>query len=260
MDEQAQPGVRVQVGFAGRLIGGIIVARSTRSSFDGALKPLSRVLGSEQVLTPETAKLMRAVADRWAGTLSDVLRLAIPPRLVEGRARAGRAAARRLPRLPSPASWTRYTGGPAFLEHLAAGSAPRATWAALPGPRLAGRDRRGGAGDAFRRPRRGDRRPGRPRRRPGIGRAARRDRRRELRRTDGRSRPDRALPAVPAARARPGQGRRRHPRRGLRTRSRISVWSPSGTTVPICTTSRTRRTPTCATCSSCAPTWPTPVR
>ncbi len=125
--------MRVQVGFAGRLIGGIIVARTERSSFDGELKPLSRVLGSEPVLTPETAKLMRAVADRWAGTLSDVLRLGIPPRLVKVE-REPAADAPSAPPVPEPASWRRYTGGPAFLEHLAAGSAPRATWAALPGP------------------------------------------------------------------------------------------------------------------------------
>ena len=35
---------------------------------------------AEPVLTPAVAELGRAVADRWAGTLSDVVRLAIPPR------------------------------------------------------------------------------------------------------------------------------------------------------------------------------------
>ncbi len=133
MDEAAQPGVRVQVGFAGRLLGGIIVARSAESAFSGDLKPLSRVLGAEPVLTAETATLMRAVADRWAGTLSDVLRLGIPPRLVKvEREPSGEAPPP--PAVPEPGPWSRYTGGPAFLEHLAAGGAPRGTWAALPGP------------------------------------------------------------------------------------------------------------------------------
>ncbi len=132
-DAAAQPGVRVRVRLAGRLVGGIIVARSNRSAFGGKLQPLSRVLGAEPVLTPETARLMRAVADRWAGSLSDVLRLAIPPRRVTvEREPAGEAPPS--PPLPEPLTWTRYAGGPSFLERLAAGSAPRATWAALPGP------------------------------------------------------------------------------------------------------------------------------
>lgn len=132
-DAAAQPGVRVRVRLAGRLLGGIIVARSTQSAFAGKLQPLSRVLGAEPVLTAETAKLMRAVADRWAGTLSDVLRLAIPPRRVTvEREPAGQAPA--TPSFPDGSIWKRYTGGPAFLERLASGAAPRATWAALPGP------------------------------------------------------------------------------------------------------------------------------
>ena len=132
-DAAAQPGVRVRVRLAGRLVGGIIVARSTHSVFGGKLQPLSRVLGAEPVLTPETATLMRAVADRWAGTLSDVLRLAIPPRRVTVE-REPVGPSPPPPPAPDPATWTRYAGGPAFLERLAAGSAPRATWAALPGP------------------------------------------------------------------------------------------------------------------------------
>ncbi len=133
LDADAQPGVRVRVRLAGRLLGGIIVARGTHSAFGGRLQPLSRVLGAEPVLTPETAKLMRAVADRWAGTLSDVLRLAVPPRRVTvEREPVGESPP--APAFPDPATWTRYAGGAAFLERLAEAAAPRATWAALPGP------------------------------------------------------------------------------------------------------------------------------
>ena len=38
------------------------------------------MISPEPVLTPEIFDLARAVADRYAGTLADVLRLAIPPR------------------------------------------------------------------------------------------------------------------------------------------------------------------------------------
>ncbi len=132
LSEVAQPGVRVRVRLAGRLVGGMILARPTDSDFTGRLQPLSRVLGAEAVLTPEIARLCRAVADRWAGTFSDVLRLAVPPRHVRVEKEPG-AAAVPAPPPADPAGWARYVHGPAFLERLAAGSAPRATWAALPG-------------------------------------------------------------------------------------------------------------------------------
>ena len=56
--------------------------------------PLRRVVSGEPVLTPDVLALARAVADRWAGTLPDVLRLAIPPRraAAEKRVSAGRPA------------------------------------------------------------------------------------------------------------------------------------------------------------------------
>ncbi|MFI6923738.1 primosomal protein N' [Nonomuraea spiralis] len=80
MHEAAQPGVRVRVRFAGKLIDGFLLERVDESDHEGKLTPLERVVSPEQVLTPEIAGLARAVADRYAGTLTDVLRLAVPPR------------------------------------------------------------------------------------------------------------------------------------------------------------------------------------
>ncbi len=82
----AQPGVRVRVRLAGRLVDGFVLERVETSERE--LQPLSSVHGPA-VLTPEVADLCRAVADRYAGTLADVLRFAIPPRhaRVEARAR-----------------------------------------------------------------------------------------------------------------------------------------------------------------------------
>jgi primosomal protein N' (replication factor Y) len=138
LDELAQPGVRVRVRLAGRLVGGMILARTAESAFTGKLQPIQKVLGAEAVLSPEIARLCRAVADRWAGTFSDVLRLAVPPR----HARVEKepvAPPEPVPAVPAPAGWSRYVHGAAFLEHLGKndpGSAeprPRATWAVLPG-------------------------------------------------------------------------------------------------------------------------------
>jgi primosomal protein N' (replication factor Y) len=77
---QALPGVRVRVRFAGQLTDGFVLERASASEHQGRLSYLERVVSAERVLTPEIAGLARAVADRYAGTLADVLRLAIPQR------------------------------------------------------------------------------------------------------------------------------------------------------------------------------------
>src|SRR5450756_3044101 len=75
----AVPGCRVRVRFHGRLVDGYVLERADASEFGGPLLPLTRVVSAEPVLSAEVAGLARAVADRYAGTLADVLRLAIPP-------------------------------------------------------------------------------------------------------------------------------------------------------------------------------------
>lgn len=79
-DEIAQPGVRVRVRFAGRLVDGYLLDRLAASDHTGKLVPLDRVVSAERVLTPEILRLVTSVAARYAGSRADVLRLAIPPR------------------------------------------------------------------------------------------------------------------------------------------------------------------------------------
>ena len=69
------PGARLRVRFAGRLVDAFLLARLERSEHDGKLAWIERVVSAEPVLTPQIAELCRAVADRYAGTMSDV----IPP-------------------------------------------------------------------------------------------------------------------------------------------------------------------------------------
>jgi primosomal protein N' (replication factor Y) len=135
----AVPGCRVRVRFAGQLTGGYLLGREAASEHAGRLAFLERVTSPEPVLTPQIAGLTRDVADRYAGTLADVLRLAIPPRHAAAEsARPGRPAPvpAAVP-LPAAGPWTRYPAGPAFLAALADGRAPRAAWSALPGPHWA---------------------------------------------------------------------------------------------------------------------------
>jgi len=159
MAAAAVPGCRVRVRFAGQLTGGFLLDRVAVSEHPGRLAALERVVSPEPVLTPEIAALAREVADRYAGTVADVLRLAIPPRhaAAEAAARAESTPGLRaasaprsapgapgepgsgpaggsLPPRPEPGPWERYPAGPAFLSALADGRAPRAVWTALPGP------------------------------------------------------------------------------------------------------------------------------
>ncbi|HVN13050.1 MAG TPA: primosomal protein N' [Kineosporiaceae bacterium] len=133
LDEQAQPGVRVRVRFAGQDVDGFVLERRDSSEHRGPLTPLRRVVSAEPVLTPAVLALARAVADRYAGTLADVLRLAVPPR----HARTEKEVPTDPPVVPGavggPDPWRDHPAGPAFLARLRAGGAPRAVWTAPPG-------------------------------------------------------------------------------------------------------------------------------
>ncbi|MFG6476752.1 primosomal protein N' [Microbacterium sp. P06] len=81
--EQANPGVRVRVPLrtAGRLVDAYIVEVDD----DAGERPLSEVeavVSPVPVLTPGLYALARRVADRAAGSAADILRLAIPKRMV----------------------------------------------------------------------------------------------------------------------------------------------------------------------------------
>jgi len=134
LDAAAQPGVRVRVRFAGRLVDGFLLERSEQTEHAGRLTRLAKVVSTEPVLTPAIAALSRAVADRYAGSIADVLRLAVPPRHARAEAAAPAEPTQPPPR-PVPGGWADYDGGGAFLDALYARATPRAVWSALPGPR-----------------------------------------------------------------------------------------------------------------------------
>ncbi|GAA3975938.1 primosomal protein N' [Actinomadura viridis] len=137
LDEKAVPGCRVRVRFAGQLVDGLMLERAAESDHEGRLAYLERVTSSEPVLAPEIAALAREVADLYAGTFADVLRLAIPPRhaRVEAEPRPEAVPAEAPPAGDGgPGPWAEYPAGPSFLKALERGGAPRAVWTALPGP------------------------------------------------------------------------------------------------------------------------------
>ncbi len=127
----AVPGCRVRVRFAGQLVDGFVLERVESSEYGRKLTYLERVTSAEPVLSPEVAELARVVADRFAGTLIDVLRMAIPPRhaRAEGLASPDPVPP---PEVPVAAGWTRYPFGPNLLDALLSGRTARAVWQALP--------------------------------------------------------------------------------------------------------------------------------
>ena len=92
LDAAVVPGCRVRIRFAGRLTDGYVLARVEASEHGGTLSFVEKVISSEPALQPEVAELARAVADRYAGTLADVLRLAVPPRHAKVEAESPRNA------------------------------------------------------------------------------------------------------------------------------------------------------------------------
>ncbi|MEV5693273.1 primosomal protein N' [Micromonospora globbae] len=141
LDAQAVPGARVKVRFAGQLVDGWLLERADDSGHTGRLAYLEKVVSPEPVLSPEVARLARAVADRYAGSLADVLRLAVPPRhaRVEKEAPAAPEPPAPVPAPDPDRGWSAYPAGPAYLRALADGRAPRAVWSALPGEDWAAR-------------------------------------------------------------------------------------------------------------------------
>src|SRR6187551_2917150 len=59
----AQPGARVRVRFAGRLVDGFVLDRADSTEHEGRLAALHKVVSPEPVLSPQIARLAREVAD-----------------------------------------------------------------------------------------------------------------------------------------------------------------------------------------------------
>jgi primosomal protein N' (replication factor Y) len=131
-EADAQSGARVRVRFAGRLRDGVILDRVTGTDHEGALTPLHKIISAEPVLTAEIANLIRKVADHYAGTFADVLRLAVPPRHAATEQAEPTAAGHSLPEDQLLGPLPGYPIGQRFLDALRTGRSPRALWQVTP--------------------------------------------------------------------------------------------------------------------------------
>jgi primosomal protein N' (replication factor Y) len=131
MHDAVAPGTRVKVRFAGQDVAGYVLDRVESSDHVGRLAPLRRAVSAEPVLSPAVARLTGLVAARYAGTRSDVLRLAVPSRHATTEQRDPALAATTPLTAPSGETWRSYQHGVGFVRALGAGERPRAVWAAL---------------------------------------------------------------------------------------------------------------------------------
>ncbi|MGV8845537.1 primosomal protein N' family DNA-binding protein [Tessaracoccus sp.] len=122
----AVPGCRVKVPFSGRIRDGWLVSFGDAEP-EMKLLALKSVVSSEPILDDALVELFRAVADHYAGVLTDVIRLAVPRR----HSTTEKAVPRDWPdpeEYPSRAVLPLFPGGAGFLDALQQGLGPRAFW------------------------------------------------------------------------------------------------------------------------------------
>lgn len=143
LDAEAQPGVRVRVKFSGQDLNGFLVERVAESE-STRLVPLSRVYSAVPVLAPQVLELAQRVAARYSGTVADVLRVAVPPRVAslekvylkkagESAGDAASEAKADAPAKPGHSLFADFPHAEDFLTRLAMGDSPKAVLGALHG-------------------------------------------------------------------------------------------------------------------------------
>ncbi len=131
----AQPGVKVRIRFAGRLVDAVVLSRHATSEHEGTLRFIERVISPEVVAPARIRTLVDALAERYGGTRSDVYRSAVPARHAKAEdtdtttpwAELGEAQE------PDLAAWTGYQFGQSFVDAVLAGKLARAAWQVAPG-------------------------------------------------------------------------------------------------------------------------------
>ncbi|MGA1678927.1 MAG: hypothetical protein ACO39E_05735 [Candidatus Nanopelagicales bacterium] len=78
--DEIKVGSRVQVPFGRQKVNGWVVERFFQSSFEKRIAKINKTIGRFATLQPHVLQIARLTAQYYAGTLSDVLRFAIPPR------------------------------------------------------------------------------------------------------------------------------------------------------------------------------------
>lgn len=149
LQSKVQPGCLVSVKIAGKLVHGWVRDIREAEPTQQRLRPISRILSPHALVSENSFSLADQVARRYSGSLSAVLRQAIPPRraniekeffesFVPGSAATKEAE---LGELAGDSNSTdplvaSYPVGTAILESLEQGRTSRVVWQALPEPAL----------------------------------------------------------------------------------------------------------------------------
>lgn len=134
-DASAKPGVRVRIKFAGRLVDGIILDRTSESDHRGNLSWIHNVVSEEVVYPATMRKAIESLALRYAGVTSDLIRLAIPPRHAKAEESETSTPWDQLGEVSEPdlSSWSAYVHGEAFVDAVIECNQARAAWQIAPG-------------------------------------------------------------------------------------------------------------------------------
>ncbi|MCP1387130.1 primosomal protein N' [Corynebacterium sp. TA-R-1] len=133
--DAAQPGVRVRIRFAGRLVDAIVLERATTSSHQGKLRFIERVISAEVVAPERLRLLIDALANRYAGTRPDLYRAAIPARHAKAEETDTTTSWDELGEAQEPdlSAWSAYEYGESFVDAVLRGKLARAAWQVAPG-------------------------------------------------------------------------------------------------------------------------------
>lgn len=135
LDAIAQPGVRVRIRFAGRLVDALLLERVAHTDHEGQLSWIERIISPDVVYPPRTAALIDALADRYAGNRSDLVRAAVPSRHARAEEADVSVPWEDLGEAGEPdlSAWAAYEYGQSFVDAVLAGQTARAVWQIAPG-------------------------------------------------------------------------------------------------------------------------------
>ncbi|UIZ93224.1 primosomal protein N' [Corynebacterium sp. CNCTC7651] len=133
--EAAQPGVRVRIRFAGRLVDALVLERRATSNHQGKLRFIERVISPEVVAPEQQRTLIDALANRYAGTRPDLYRAAIPARHAKAEETDTSTSWEALGEAQEPdlSAWSGYEYGESFVDAVLDGKLARAAWQVAPG-------------------------------------------------------------------------------------------------------------------------------
>ena len=140
LDQQAQPGVAVEVPFGPQRLQGWIWERSQTSSLKlSKLRPIRRVISDLELVPATSRTLIDRLSQRLGCDRASLLRLAMPARngKVEKEVKAQEIDFEVWQRYDDKA-WNSYELGQSLLLALAQGKGPRCSWQPLPGQLNAG--------------------------------------------------------------------------------------------------------------------------